>query len=101
MTIEDIKKISSNRTIGIWRLSHIPVNCGHNIDSKIHYSDLWYAISPPDTMDKSICNANFIAMAANNIDKIIAVLEAVDKAAADGYMLPYFVNEALENLERE
>ena len=65
MTLEEMRKIADARTMGEWR------NLGPEIrthTSDNAYMNLGIMVAPR--------NAEFIAMAANNFDKLLAVVEA-------------------------
>lgn len=75
MKLEEMKKVSNERTKGEW---HVP----HSLESTISLEtddeficdlfEIGYAVSPI----KAKGNAEFIAMCANNWDKLIVVVEA-------------------------
>ena len=84
MNFKDIKNVAAKRTPGQWRAIQSPQTHGvwcekHNIadmDSKRDFS-----------LGMTSCshNVEFVAMAANNIDKLIAAVEVLEHAMELGY----------------
>lgn len=72
MTFDEMKKIAEARTKGKW------------FPTVAHFEGRGYrAVSTPTSVDEAEKNAEFIAMAANNWDRIIARLEALEGLAGN------------------
>lgn len=100
MKFEEMKRIADARTKGEWSV----LSLGERINSRHKVMSNWSADPLEITGDlMDIWDAKFIAMAANNWDKLIAVVEALKNLSNDGYLDEQMgsVFKALEELEKE
>lgn len=96
MKLEEIKKIADARTKGEWLVGGDYYNVIADLDGK---NDVWplFGISHSHPYYKA--NAKFIAMAANNIDKLIAIAEASQQLIDNIFVLRFTGDE--QNLKEK
>jgi len=87
MTLEEMKRIAAARTRGEWKASEPSefdkALAGVTVDDRFHI--LTYM--PYEDSGIPIEDAEFIAMAANNIDALLAVVEAAKECATGALWL--------------
>lgn len=100
-SIQEMKRIADARTKGNWIFKR-----QNGFHAYIHTQDDYVIPSPDkDTFPCNMLNddAEFIAMAANNWDKLMAVVDAVEKVSYEGKKPDWWdaLNNAYKELEKE
>ena len=97
MKISELKQAGKDRLQGEWWADFGDVYC------PVRSDNVWVCdCSCDDVNSTAIRNATFITTAANNWDKMIAVIEAAKGLLKDGPLLSAVINlkEEIEELEK-